>query len=134
MSIYDDIRAVLEVNLSNISGLPSVAWENVSFNPQTQSPYIRPRLVPTIRKPAVRGLTPQMYYQGYFLVECYTPENQGPSAADDLADLIMTNLEATTDISHNGLTLCLRYAERDLGTQEGAHYMVPVRIGWYLYQ
>ena len=32
-SIYNDIRAALETHLSNVSGIPSVAYENVSFEP-----------------------------------------------------------------------------------------------------
>ena len=128
-----NIRAVLETTLDGISGLPSIAWENVSFSPTTNSQYIKPRLVTTIREPATRGLNPQIYYQGYYLVECYSPEGQGPSAADDLASTIINNFEATTDLTYNGTTVFLRYAERDLGVQEGAHYMVAVRIGWYLY-
>ena len=134
MAVYDDIRATFEVNLAAVSGIPDIAWENVSFSPTTSQSYVQPRLVPTRREPAVRGQNPQMYYQGYFLVNCYTPEGEGPNASDLLADSIIDAFEATTDISHSGTTLSIRYAERDLGTQEGGHYCVPVRIGWYLYQ
>jgi hypothetical protein len=133
MSIYDDIRATFEVNLSSVVGIPDIAWENVSFNPTTASSYVQPRMVPTVREPAARGLNPQVYYQGYFLVNCYVPEGNGPSAADDLADSILNAFEATTDITNATTTLHIRYAERDLGTQEGAHFCVPVRIGWYIY-
>lgn len=133
MSVYDDIRAAFEVKLAAISGLPDVAWENVSFNPDTSSSYVKPRMVPTVREPAVRGLNPQIYYQGYFLVECCVPEGTGPSEADALADTIIEAFEATTDISHNGTITSIRYAERDLGTQEGSHFCVPVRIGFYIY-
>lgn len=132
-SIYDDIRSAFEVNLAAVSGIPSIAWENVSFSPTTGQSYVHVRMVPTVREPAVRGLNPQMYYQGYFLVNCCTPEGGGPSAGDDLADLIIDAFEATTDITHSGTTLHIRYAERDLGVQEGSHYHIPVRIGWYIY-
>lgn len=133
-SIYDNIRAAFEVNLAAVSGIPSIAWENVSFNPDTDQSYVTCRMVPVIREPAVRGVNPQMYYQGYFLVECCVPEGKGPSSADDLADSILDAFEATTDISYSGTTISIRYAERDLGVQEGGHYRVPVRIGWYIYQ
>jgi len=132
-SIYDDIRSAFEVNLAAVSGIPSIAWENVSFSPTTGQSYVHVRMVPTVREPAVRGLNPQMYYQGYFLVNCCTPEGGGPSAGDDLADLIIDAFEATTDITHSGTTLHIRYAERDLGVQEGSHYHIPVRIGWHIY-
>ena len=133
-SIYPEIRAALESKLAGISGIPDIAWENVNFNPTTGSSYVVARLVPTIREPAHRGKNPQMYYQGYFLLECYVPEGLGPSAADDLADLIIDNFEATTDINTAGCDLHIRYAERDLGVVENAHFMVAVRIGYQTYQ
>ena len=132
-SIYPEIRATFETALNAIVGLPDVAWENVTFEPTTNQPYIKCRMIPTVREPAVRGLNPQMYYQGYYLIECFVPEGLGPSAADDLADLILDTFEATTDVSLNGTDLHIRYAERDLGTPEGAHFMVPVRIGYQIY-
>jgi len=133
MSVYSEIRATFEKTLSDTTGIPTVAWENVSFNPDSTQSYLKVRMVPTRREPAVRGRNPQMYYQGYFLVECGVPEGSGPSVGDDLADLIMTTFDATDDITYNSTTLHIRYSERDLGTQEGSHYCVPVRVGFYLY-
>ena len=158
-SIYDDIRSAFEVNLAAVSGIPSIAWENVSFSPTTGQSYVHVRMVPTVREPAVRGQNPQMYYQGYFLVTCCVPEGTGPSAGDTLANLIIDSFEATTDVFYDNVNdvllqeddayiflesgqrvlldnvtrLSIRYAERDLGVQEGSHYHIPVRIGWYIY-
>lgn len=133
-SIYDEIRAVLENTLSSVSNIPSIAWENVNFNPPNNASYIKARLVPTIRRPAVRGTNPQMYYQGYYLIEVYCPEGNGPAAADALANSIIDAFEATTDLSLGAFRLPIRYAERDLGVREGAFYKVEIRIGWYKYQ
>ena len=133
-SVYDDIRSALEITLNSVSGVPSIAWENVSFSPAAGQSHVKPRLLPTRREPAVRGVNPQMYYQGVFRVECYVPEGNGPSAGDDLADKIIDAFEATTDLSFNTTFVSIRYAERELGTIEGAHYMIPVNIGWYCYK
>jgi hypothetical protein len=132
-SIYDNIRAAFEVKLSSVDGIPSIAWENLSFSPTTGQPYVKPRLVPTLREPAVRGLNPQMYYQGIFRIECYVPEGNGPSAADDLADKIIEAFEATTDVSSGGTIVSIRYAEREQGELDGPFYMIPINIGWYIY-
>ena len=133
-SVYDDIRAALEVKLSSVSNLPSVAWENLQFSPTTGQPYVKPRLLPTRREPAARGTNPQMYYQGVFRVECYVPEGNGPSAADDLSDKIIEAFEATTDVSQGDIIVSIRYAEREQGELDGPFFMVPVNIGWYLYK
>lgn len=132
-SIYDDIRRVLETTLSGVVGIPSIAWENVSFSPSTTSPYVKPRFAPTAREPAVRGLNPQMYYQGVFVIEVCVPEGVGPGVGDDLADSIITAFDAPNDLTVNGVSVTIRYAERELGTIEGAYYCIPVNIGWHIY-
>jgi hypothetical protein len=132
-SIYDDIRAALEVKLGSITDVPSIGWENLQFSPTTGQPYLKPRLIPTRREPAVRGINPQMYYQGIFRIECYVPEGVGPAAGDDLADKIMEAFEATTDVSQAGTIVSIRYAEREQAEIDGPFYMIPVNIGWYIY-
>ena len=132
-SIYDDIRAALEVKLGSITDAPSIGWENLQFSPTTGQPYLKPRLIPTRREPAVRGINPQMYYQGIFRIECYVPEGVGPAAGDDLADKIMEAFEATTDVSQAGTIVSIRYAEREQAEIDGPFYMIPVNIGWYIY-
>jgi hypothetical protein len=133
-SIYDDIRAALEVKLSTVTDIPSIGWENAQFSPTTGQPYVKPRLMPTRREPAVRGPNPQMYYQGLFRIECYVPEGAGPSAGDDLADKIMEAFEATTDVSQGSTIVSIRYAEREMAEIDGPFYMIPVNIGWYIYK
>ena len=132
-SIYDDIRAALETKLNSVSGVPSISWENLQFSPTTGQSYVKPRLLPTRREPAVRGLNPQMYYQGVFRVECYVPEGNGPAAGDDLADKIIDAFEAATDVSYGGTIVSIRYAERESAEIDGPFYMIPVNIGWYIY-
>ena len=133
-SIYDDIRAALEVKLSTVTDIPSIGWENAQFSPTTGQSYVKPRLIPTRREPAVRGTNPQMYYQGLFRIECYVPEGAGPSAGDDLADKIMEAFEATTDVSQGSTIVSIRYAEREMAEIDGPFYMIPVNIGWYIYK
>lgn len=132
-SIYPIIRAALETNLNTIVGLPPVAWENITYEPITGQSYIRAKLIPTRREPAVRGLSPQMYYQGVLRLDCYVPSGNGPSAGDDIADTIMEAFEATTTVSSGGFDVSLRYAEREMAEQDGPFYTIPVNIGWYIY-
>lgn len=132
-SIYDDIRAALEVKLNGVSDLPEVAWENLTYTPTTGTSFVKPRLVPTVREPAVRGLNPQIYYQGIFRVDCFVPEGLGPAAADDLADKIIDAFEATTDVTNGSTIVSIRYAEREQGMPDGSFFMVPVNISWYIY-
>ncbi len=137
-SIYSDIRAALESHLANTSGLPSgIAYENVSFEPETGTSFLKVAFVPTSRRPAVRGLNPQQRYQGVFRVFCYTPEGHGPATADDIANKVITAFEAATDISftNGGETtiVSIDYAERDNGFVDSPWYYTVVNIGWYIY-
>lgn len=136
-SIYDSIRAALEVKLSNVAGIPSIAYENVSFSPVTGQAFVQPRLIPVSRRAAVRGPNPQQRYDGVFRVFCYVPEGQGPAAADDLANKVIDAFDATTDISFtsggNTIIVSVDYAERDNGFVDTPWYYVAVNIGWYIY-
>ncbi len=135
-SIYPEIRAALETQLNNISGLPSIGWENWDFEPTTGQSCVKPRLLPTRREPAHSGLKPQTYYQGLFVVDCYVPSGGqlGPAAADALADKIIDAFEATTDITTANCDIRIRYAEREQGRPEGSHFVVPVLISWFTYR
>lgn len=139
-SIYTTIRTVLETTLNGGSDFYSnngitadIAWENVDYSPTTGSSYLKTFFMPTTRTPAHRGLNPQMYYQGVFTVECYTPLGLGPSVGDTLANQVIDLFPVPNDLTVNGSTVSLNYAERELGTVEGAFYMIPVNIGWYTY-
>ena len=132
-AIYNDIRAALEVHLSQIVGIPEIASENVSYSPTTGTPFVQPRLIPVSRRSAVRGLNPQQRYDGVFRVFCYVPEGNGPAAADYLANLVIDAFDASTDITLGATRVSIDYAERDNGFVDSPWYYVSVNIGYYTY-
>ena len=138
-SIQNDIRAALESHLSATSGLPSIAYENVAFEPTTGTSFLKVQYLPTVTRPAVRGLNPQLRYQGVFSVTVFAPEGQGPATADDYANKVIDAFAATTDISFtNGdaetIIVSIDYAERQQGIIDSPWYFVPINIGWYIYK
>ena len=139
-SIYNDIRAALETRLSNISNIPSIAYENVPFTPVVGTSYVQSKFVPTLRRSAVMGSpNPQQRYQGLYAVTPHTPEKLGPSVADDLSNNIIESFEATTDISFTNssnetIIVSIDYAERQQGLIDSPWYYVPINIGWYIYK
>ena len=68
------IRVALETHLSNLSGLPDIAYENVPYEPTTGQSFIRVAYMPVTRRPAVRGLNPQQEYLS--LIHISEPTNQ----------------------------------------------------------
>lgn len=127
------IRELLETKLASISGLPDVAWENVKYEPTTGTPFIKPTVVPTIRKPACLGASPQQYYQGLFQIVCFVPNNRGPSELDDLVDLIITNFDATSIISDTDLSIQIRRTEHGQGITESPWHKATISISWFTY-
>ena len=95
------IRAALETHLSNISGLPDIAYENVPYEPTTGQSFIRVAYMPVTRRPAVRGLNPQQEYRGILALNVYAPEGTGPAACEDIVEKLLEGFEATTDITYN---------------------------------
>jgi len=133
MSIYDDIRSCLETELSNTAGLPDLVYENTHYEPTTGTPFVTCSLIPTYRAPAVRFTNPQQLYLGVFRLMVHTPENTGPGAADDYADILVSAFDATTDISSAGTIVSIEKAERRMGYVESPWYIVPVEVDWYIY-
>jgi hypothetical protein len=138
-SIHNDIRAALETHISTTANLPDIAYENVAFEPTTGTSFIRVQYLPTVTRPAVRGLNPQLRYQGVFAVTVFTPEGNGPSTADGYVNKVIDAFQATTDISFTNaesetIKLSIDYAERQQGLIDSPWYYVPINIGWYIYK
>lgn len=133
MTIINDIRACLDTHLSGTVGIPTIARQNVPFEPTTGTSYVKAEMVPTSRRPAVRGLNPQQRYDGLYSILICTPEGLGPGAGYDIADLLLDRFNATTDISNAGLTISVDYSEVRTSFLDSPFYCTPVTIAWYVY-
>ena len=131
------IRSALETHLSTISGLPDIAYENVPYEPTTGQSFIRVAYMPTVRRPAVRGRNPQQEYRGLLALNVYAPEGSGPAVCEDIVEKLLEGFEATTDITYNDgsddYAVCIDYAERSIGITDAPWYLIPVNIGWFIY-
>lgn len=138
MTIINDIRACLDTHLTNTPGLPTIARQNVPFKPTNGVPYVQATLVPTSRRPAVRGLNPQQRYEGLYTILIATPEGLGSGAGYDYADLLLDRFNSTTDISHtiSGSTtiVSVDYSEVRASFLDSPFYYTPVAVSWYIYR
>lgn len=132
-SIHSDIRAALESKLANIAGIPPIAFDNVPYDPTTGTSFIKSSYIPVTRVPAVRGLNPSQLYKGLYSVTVYCPEGNGPGVADGIANTVIENFEAATDVSLNNFNVSIDYAERQQGFLDTPWYYIPINIGWYIY-
>lgn len=139
MSAFNEIRAALESEIANISGIPSAsnrAWENARFEPATDpmTTWIQMRLDPLESRPAVRGINPQILYEGLFTVTIFAPQKTGPAAAETLADAIRDAYTVNDTFTSGSTTVRIRYSERDPGFSDGPWFAIPVVVSWYTYR
>lgn len=139
MTIINDIRACLDTHLSGTVGIPAIARQNVPFEPTTGTAFVKADLVPTSRRPAVRGLNPQQRYDGLYNLLICTPEALGSGAGYDLADLLLARFNATTDISYTSPTndvtiISIDYSEVRTSFLDSPFYCTPLTIAWYCYK
>jgi len=159
MTIINNIRACLDTHLSGTVGIPTIARQNVPFEPTTGTAFIKADLIPTSRRPAVRGLNPQQRYDGLYNILICTPEGLGSGAGYNVADLLLNRFEATTDVvlaspfdtilQENGdrlllesgdrllvgspLIVTIDYSEVRTSFLDSPFYCTPVTIAWYIY-
>jgi hypothetical protein len=138
MTIINDIRACLDTHLSGAAGVPAIARQNVPFEPTTGTSFIKADLVPTLRRPAVRGLNPQQRYDGLYSILICTPEGLGSGAGYDIADLLLDRFNATTDISYTNPSaqtyiVSIDYSEVRTSFLDSPFYCTPVTIAWFTY-
>ena len=133
MTIINDIRACLDTHLSGTVGIPTIARQNVPFEPTTGTSFVKADMIPTSRRPAVRGLNPQQRYDGLYSLLICTPEGLGPGAGYDIADLLLARFEATTDITNAGLTISVDYSEVRTSFLDSPFYCTPITVAWYCY-
>jgi len=138
MSIYKDIRAGLESHLAGASGLPAIAWENVDYNPSTDTPFIKFQFLPTLRRTTLIGSPVSQRYQGIARFLLHYPENQGPGATQTVADTLITRFEVNSDISYTNtdletIQITVEYAQQESSYTIEPWYVTPITIGWYIY-
>lgn len=133
MSAYKDIQSCLDNHLAGTVGLPDIAQANVAYNPNPNTTYVKVSFNPTSKRPATRGLNPQMRYQGSYELLICTPEGLGAGAGYVLADVLSERFKATSDITFGGTIVPLEYSEVLSSYLDSPHYCTPVSVVWYYY-
>lgn len=134
MTKLNDIRVALENHLATTTpSLPSIAWPNVEFTPTTGTTYLRAAFIPITRRPVTAGPTPEQRHNGLFMVNIYTPENQGAAAGMAYADQIMARFNGSDSVVSGDVIVRFEYSEAKRPLHEQPFYVIPVEIGWYSY-
>jgi hypothetical protein len=133
MSIVNTIKAALENHLITMPGVFAVHPQNVSYDPDPNTSFIRSTFVATNIQPAVRGLNPSLRYNGFFTMLICTPEGNGLGAAMAQAEALMDRFRPTTDISYSGIILSVEDATMSNDYYSPPFNCLPVTVNWYIY-
>lgn len=134
MTKLNAIRVALENRLATSTpALPAISWPNVPFTPASGTPYIRARFIPVTRRPVTAGPLPEQRHTGLFMVNVYTPEDQGAAAGMAYAEQIMTRFDGSSAIITADVIVRVEYSEAKLPLHEPPFYVIPVEISWYSY-
>jgi len=138
MSIYQDIRAALEGRLNDTVGLPTIAWENVRFDPTTGTPFLKPMFQPVLRTQSAMATTPPHRYQGLFTILCYYPEGNGPGASQATVDALVDRFDSTTDISYTNsdletIVVSIRGVQQESSYINSPWFITPTTVSWFIY-
>jgi hypothetical protein len=134
MSVYNNIRAALEVNLADIPNIPTIQFQNTRFDPVTGTPFLICSLIPTSRRPSEVGSNPFNRYQGLFSISVCTPENNGPKQNQDICNTILAAFPAGThDLEFGGQLVRIEYTEQLGSFRDSPWFITPINVGWYAY-
>jgi len=132
MSLYQDIRGVLQVRAATATGFPSsVSYEGVAFTEPTDgSSYARMVMIPASgRAFSVDAGTKD--HIGLFRVDIFSPSGAGTATAESLADAVKDVFEPSTRISLNGTRVFITYSERTGSIFADPEWIqVPVTVAW----
>lgn len=134
-NLYQDIRTALQDQAALTPGFPLTAnraYENSKFTPPVKTKWVAMALRPTNERPYSVGGDVKAH-KGIFIVNLYSPFNEGPAAIEALADAVRTMFDPSEHLDHGGETIFLDYAQRSQIISDPEWSMISVTIGWSVY-
>jgi hypothetical protein len=130
MSEFTNISAALDKHLSEMAGLPDVAWENKDYEPTQGTSYLRPTILPAETFQASLGTNGQDEHTGIYQVDVMVEAGKGKKAGYALADLVADQFARGTDLVYSGVTVTIRQTSRQTGATDNGWFVVPVEIDY----
>jgi hypothetical protein len=133
MTDYADVRRVMETQLAETLNMPTLVFQNTTFNPDPTVAYVHCQLSPGNRRPASRGPNPQMRLEGYFIMNVCGVKNSGAGCNADVAQRLIERFEGSTDLVSGDVRVGINYAELGINYEDTTHFCTPVVVSWYAY-
>lgn len=130
---YAAIRSALTARLQTLSGLPSVAWENVPFTPTAGSMYLKPSFLPGEPVQAEIGTYGQNMHTGLYQISVFAPAGTGVASLNTLRDALCDHFKRGTELIYSGVTVRLIKAFPSPMMQETDWVHIPITVMWRAY-
>ena len=112
MSVFLDISAALDKQLSIMASLPPVAWENTVYKPVVGTLYLRPTNLQGSTVQSSLGTSGTDETTGVYQVDIFAPAGKGKNAAIVMADNIANQFKRGTRLSYNSRIVTVTSAQR----------------------
>ena len=130
-TVFADISAALDVQLSIMAGVPPVAWANIPFTPVSGTLYIRPHVLPNNTAQAAAGSTGIDRHEGIYQVDVLAPAGRGKKEATEMADLVANHFARGTTLAYNGTNVRLGSVSRTSGEVDEDRFVINVSIEYF---
>ncbi len=108
--IFLNISGALDEHLSNMVGLPPVAWENICYTPQKGTLYIQPLNVQGVTVPVTQDNDQTI---GVYTIEIYSPSGEGKNEITAMSDTLANHFKQDTKITFNTQELSVKTVSRN---------------------
>jgi len=127
------IQAALDGHLKTFQA-SNVAWENIIFVPNRNTPWLRSALLPASSR-VITSLEPLMVrHLGIYQVSVNIPGTEqdppGAGPANVIADAVIAHFRPGTVLHSGGLNIEIDYAEDHPAIPGVDWYAVPVSVGY----
>lgn len=131
MGVFSDIQAALDTRLSTVTGLPTVAWENVNFKPTEGTPYVRPNLL--AGDSTLSTVAKQQMNVGIYQVDIFYPTSNGPGDLLTMLDTIYDHFKVQNILTVNTTEVIVRQIGRTNIDRDGSWSVGSIEITYNCY-
>lgn len=131
MSLFQDIRQLIEIRLLATTGFPAVAqcaFENISFVPTIGTAWARGVLMPVSQRQMGFGATGLEVGDGAYMVSLFFPFATGSSVADSLADAVRAQFKPPLVLTQGSTSVTIISCDRKGALTEADFLHVPLVI------
>jgi hypothetical protein len=128
-----NIGGALDARLANMANLPSVAWQNLGFDPDLNALYLRPTHLPAPTVQAALGTSGLDRYQGVYQIDVFALSGTGRGSSEVQADLIADHFKRGTDLSYSGIIVRTGDVSRGAGRSEENRFVISIFINYLAY-